>query len=332
MRSDLQKLESFLGEVFPYIKKKDTLGDLGLAFQSNAPLPPFDGGPQDYKFLQSLLPPAGQAGTLNDILKNWPEFSTCLYYDKMDVFWQQRLQDPATGKRDVHAMTRKVSEFKKDPLEESALARRILAGHVLYDLMPAGKTEKNRPFRVAADHGRGSGSPVEETLGFFNRQKANADFAIVINVAPNGWEFMPEDSLSSYLAYKRINPKMHLVASDFTGQGFYNDGVFFEGANLRFSNLCRTQWSASSSVDGMRLEGAILLGARFLTEDMLARTYIDKNTVLPKGFNRERIMEKHMALDMPPAPPFTQFEWDHANDQRIRLREKLHSSRPAPSA
>lgn len=333
MTRDLQRLEVFLGEIFSYIKKKDELSGLREIFQSKIPLPIFDFPPQYFKLAKSLLPPEGQTGTLDDILKHWSQFSVCLYYDRMDVFWQQRLEDSLSAKKeDAHAMWSKVENLKQGPLEEEGLAQRILAGHVLYDLMPQNKSEKEKAFRITADIGRGSGTPVEETQKFFNEQKAGADFAIVTNVPPNGWAYMPEDSLSSFLAYLRVNAKLHLVASNFTGQSFFDDGDFFKGANLRFSNLTRTQWDRSSCIDGMCLEGAILRNTHHLTEDMLAKTYIDNSTILPKGFSRDRILEKHAALGMPPAPPFTEFEWQHANDQRVRILERRHSNSPAPSA
>ena len=71
MLKDLQKLQAFLDEVFPDIKRGDELGGLRQMFQSRLPLPIFDQGLEYPRFLKSILPPEGQIGTLDDIFKNW---------------------------------------------------------------------------------------------------------------------------------------------------------------------------------------------------------------------------------------------------------------------
>lgn len=329
MLKDLEKLQAFLDEVFPDIKRGDELGSLRQLFQSSLPLPIFDHNPEYAQFLKSVLPPEGQIGTLNDIFKNWPQFSVCLFYDRMDAFWGQRVQDARfPKKRDVHSMWDAVETFKEASLDETGLARRILLGHFLHDRLPKSQHERAKLYRPTADIARGSGTPIEETINYFTKPRAGADFATIKNVAPNGWHFMPEDSLSSYLAYLRVNPKLHLVASDFEGQGFMNDGVFFEGANFRYANLSRTTWEKpNKTMKGMLLEGAILskadaLWPGSLTEAVLAQNYIDITTVLPKGFKYERIMEMHESLNMPPAPPITDFEWENRKTQRMKIIDR----------
>jgi hypothetical protein len=338
MSKDLETLEEFLKEQLSWLKDSKDWSRLKNTFAFHAR---HMWGGTDFKhapFLKSLMPPEGQGGNFQDIVTHWPEFSLCLYYDRMDVFWDERLQDRnSEEKRYYKAMGARVQEFKQQPLDEEQLARRILAGHVIYDLVPKSAADRKKPLHIGAAIARGSLSPAEEAESFFTKQKAGDDYSIVPNVSPNGWSYMPQSHLSSYLAYLRVNPKMHLIASDFTKQIFGDDGVFFEGANFRYANLRFTQWDTPrETMKGIYLEGAILQGADglytgSLTEEDLAHAYIDETTVLPKGFNYERIMEMHRALKMPPAPPITDFELEHRNVQRYKLIEKTNTAKNQPS-
>lgn len=333
MREDLEKLEAYLKEKLSVLRKADYGYDLTDIFTSST-MSVFPELPsQDVAFLRKLfLPELG--GTMSDIQRHWPAFSLCLYYDKVDVFWEEVSKGniPTKG-YEWHALCERVLGFKKEPLDESALAQRILAGHVLYDMMPGGNNAKVKS-RVAADFARGTGTPAEETEKFFTTPRAGLDFSVVMNVTPNGGDYLPEYSMSSFMAFARVNPKKHLVAANLEGQIFADDGTFFEGANLRFASLYRTMFGRKTSTDGMLLEGAIMteldegwLSGDVLTEDKLARTYIDRTTILPKGFDYERVMEKHKALGLPPAPPITEFEWAHRNLQRQKLNGRF---RPEP--
>lgn len=336
MREDLEKLEAYLKEKFSALRKADYSRDLTEIFSGSAMsvFPDAAVAPdRNTEFLRKLFLPEAE-GTMADIQRYWPAFSLCLYYDKVDVFWEDVLKGDIPSKGyEWDSLHDRVQGFKGERLDEGALAQRILAGHVLYDMMPGGKNAQVKS-RLAADFGRGKGTPAEETEKFFTHPRAGLDFSIVTNVTPNGGDYLPEYSMSSFMAFSRVNPKKHLVAANLEGQIFADDGTFFEGANLRFASLHRTMFDRSTSLDGMLLEGAIItrLGGSSvrtdaLTEDRLARAYIDRNTVLPKGLDYERIMEKHRSLGLPPAPPITEFEWAHCNLQRQKLNDRF---RPKP--
>ncbi len=234
------------------------------------------------------------------------ELLACAHYGKLDLF-DERLRRYTT-RTPQPAFADVLREMKQTTPDDATIRNGM---HFFRSVVEARPTDP----AVA--------EKIQRHFGMLLRQMPDAETQIdqyfteqreCINLGRNSvWrkrhsDHLPDDTLSTFCLYKKINPRTSLISSDLSGAIFKDDGVFFEGANFRAADMRGAEFHPSSSIKGARLEGADLSGAKGLTNQRLAGCYINEKTKLPGNVNRAKIMALHAALDMPPAPDFTALE------------------------
>ncbi len=253
------------------------------------------------------LPPYAAEGPVSTYYGQLTEFALCAHYGRLDVFHQRHFGTDKSAKRPFAEILKELKQAKPDDM---TVAQGMIMTYLFSERIPV-----DPETAAMIDHHFGELlkelPDMEVTVAnYFTEQHALANYGESSRRAhrPAFYDDLPDRSLSTHLLCQHTNPRMALIACDVTGVTFKDDGVFFEGANFRAADMRRTEWHPSSSIKGALLEGADLSGAKGLTNEIMAECYIDKNTKIPAYLNRAVIAKLHAALDMPPAPPFTELE------------------------
>ncbi|HEY8963126.1 MAG TPA: pentapeptide repeat-containing protein [Alphaproteobacteria bacterium] len=99
----------------------------------------------------------------------------------------------------------------------------------------------------------------------------------------------------------KADPKTFYAYADMTGMEIFDGRDEWHNADLRGVNFTNTKWKNTSLWRAV-VFGSNFTGAEGLTEDDFAVAYIDAKTILPEGIDRNRVLEKHKALNFPRAP------------------------------
>lgn len=259
------------------------------------------------EIFERALPPYAADGPVATYFVQPVEFGLCAHYGRLDVFHQRYFGTDESAKRPFADILR---EFKQTKPDDMIIAQGMIMTSKLSKRIPIDPETKKMIEHEFGHLLKGMPRGPQRVLNYFTEQHALFNFGERSHRVnrPSFYDDLPDRSLSTHLLCQHANPRTSLIACDVTGVVFKDDGVFFEGANFRAADMQRTEWHPSTSIKGALLEGADLSGAKGLTEEMLAECYIDKSTRLPAYLNRAKIAKMHAALDLPPAPPFTDIE------------------------
>lgn len=315
MLEDLQTTEKTLGRMLPVYEEGGSLaplrkfsGVLGATFASHAASEDLSYMAKMVRLLDRFLPPEGQDGRLHDIFENPVEFALYNYFEQMGRFWQRRKEGaPKDAEALKKQFARELYEFKKAPLDEDALAHRILTGYLIADTRRPTPEEKR-----AIDYFAGllpKMSAAEFTAEQFTSQHTMANYGVRSRIIALHKDKLPDGTFSTFLAFTHANPRTSLVGAMMDTRRFERDGRFFEGANFRGADLRRTEWDLkTTSIRGAFFEGADLRAANGLTVEALAEAYVDERTRLPGGLKFKDIAHLHAQMRLPEPPAFTKEE------------------------
>lgn len=319
MLEDLQTTERALRFLLPAYEDGGSLaplrkfsGILSTTFAAHAADEDLSYTAKFVRLLDRFLPPDGQDGRLHDLFEHDIEFTLYNYFERMDVFWDRRKETkPEDAQARKAQFAEELYEFKKNPIDEDALAHRMLANYLVSHTKQPTQEQKE-----AAEYFAHMIPKIRSTADFtaehFTRQHATGNYGEKSRIMELYKDELPDDTFSTMLAFHHYCPRTYLVGSMMETRKFRRDGRFFEGANFRGSDMRRTQWDLSTtSIRGAFFEGADLRGAKGLTVEALAGAYSDERTRLPGGLKYKDIARLHAELNMSAPPAFTETELRH---------------------
>ncbi len=225
------------------------------------------------------------------------KYIVCAYYGRRDLFWGGIYAHPRTS---VVAL---LKHLKQEPLlDDRTRAKNMLWLH--QDRVDEAKryperTEQNKRIKNLLKRFNIEARSTEEYIVDFFKPSRNFDD---LSTKSTIWEFkkrqIPDHSVSTFLIYLRLNPKLHLAGADLSGHVFADDYNFFEGADLSDTDLRNTTWKPkTTSIAGANLSGADLRGATGMTPTYLATAIIDEKTKLPEGITRPAIKKERVKIE-----------------------------------